>query len=306
MLRYMKLAWQNLNRSDWDALASDGAALQQDWAYGEAMVGLGGKVLRVQVSDAGAPVALAQFTTRKICGLVTWALCTRGPVWIGDPDDTAKTEVYHALRQGLPASRPRAVFFTPNETEELQAAKLRRVMTGYSTVMLDLARDTDYLRASLHGKWRNRLMAAEKSDLMIVRSGTKPNQYDWILEAEQAQQKQKRYVGMPTGLVAGFQSAKKVGEGVRIWRADLDRERVATMLFLIHGKGATYHMGWSNDAGRRSAAHNLILWRAIEALKAEGVTSLDLGGVNTEQSPGVARFKLGTGGEPVTLCGTYF
>lgn len=310
MLRYMELEWQNLKREQWDKLASNaGAAVQQDWAYGEAMAGLGAKVLRVQVSDAGGPLALAQFTTRRFFGILTWALCTRGPVWIGQPDAKTKADVYRSLRDGFPGRRPRAIFFTPNETEaaeELQQAKLRRVMTGYSTVLLDLSHDTDHLRAAMHGKWRNRLVAAEKSDLTIVRNGLKPAQYAWILETEEAQQKQNRYSALPTRLVAGYQSAKEAGDGVRIWRADLGREKVAAMLFLIHGRAATYHMGWSNEAGRRNAAHNLILWQAIEALKAEGITSLDLGGVNTEQSPGVARFKLGTGGAPVTLCGTYF
>jgi lipid II:glycine glycyltransferase (peptidoglycan interpeptide bridge formation enzyme) len=33
---------------------------------------------------------------------------------------------------------------------------------------------------------------------------------------------------------------------------------------------------------------------------------LDLGGVNTHDLPGISRFKLGTGGDVLTLAGTYF
>jgi lipid II:glycine glycyltransferase (peptidoglycan interpeptide bridge formation enzyme) len=88
-------------------------------------------------------------------------------------------------------------------------------------------------------------------------------------------------------------------------RADLGRERVAGMLFLIHGESATYQVGWTNDQGRDLHAHHLVLWHAIEELKSRGVRILDLGGVNTQRSAGVARFKIRTGGRVVTFAGTY-
>ena len=49
------------------------------------------------------------------------------------------------------------------------------------------------------------------------------------------------------------------------------------------------------------------MWsKAMEELKARGIRRLDLGGVNTIRSAGIARFKMSTGGEVVTLAGTYF
>jgi lipid II:glycine glycyltransferase (peptidoglycan interpeptide bridge formation enzyme) len=44
----------------------------------------------------------------------------------------------------------------------------------------------------------------------------------------------------------------------------------------------------------------------MEELKERGIRRLDLGGVNTIRSSGIARFKMSTGGEVVTLAGTYF
>ncbi len=88
-------------------------------------------------------------------------------------------------------------------------------------------------------------------------------------------------------------------------RADVGRDRVAGMMFLIHGEAATYQVGWSGDVGREHNAHNLILWRAIEELRERGVRQLDLGGVNTTRSAGIARFKMGTGGQVLTCAGTF-
>jgi len=48
------------------------------------------------------------------------------------------------------------------------------------------------------------------------------------------------------------------------------------------------------------------LWKAVIYLKSQGIGMLDLGGVNTHDLPGISRFKLGTGGDVVTLAGTFF
>ena len=83
-------------------------------------------------------------------------------------------------------------------------------------------------------------------------------------------------------------------------------DTVAAMLFLVHGRRATYHLGWSSPEGKRTNAHNLTLWQAIRKLKARGLGQIDLGGLNTEDVPGIARFKLGSGARVKTLCGTWF
>ncbi len=48
----------------------------------------------------------------------------------------------------------------------------------------------------------------------------------------------------------------------------------------------------------------MLLWRGLLELRGNAVAWLDLGGINTA-APGVARFKLGVGGEIFTLAGTY-
>lgn len=43
----------------------------------------------------------------------------------------------------------------------------------------------------------------------------------------------------------------------------------------------------------------------MTALRADGIATLDLGGVNTERGAGLARFKLGTGGRVHQLAGSF-
>jgi len=55
--------------------------------------------------------------------------------------------------------------------------------------------------------------------------------------------------------------------------------------------------------GRQSCAHNLLLWRIMCDLEQKGHTHLDLG--RADLSPGLRRFKIGTGANIDHLAGTY-
>jgi lipid II:glycine glycyltransferase (peptidoglycan interpeptide bridge formation enzyme) len=69
----------------------------------------------------------------------------------------------------------------------------------------------------------------------------------------------------------------------------------AGMAFVVEGTTATYHLGWAGQAAKDAGMHPLMLMRAAQALREEGVRWLDLGSIDTENAPSLARFKLGTG-----------
>lgn len=310
------------------------APLQQHWAYGSAMMSFGVRCLRCVVMDRDEPLALAQFLVRRWAGLVDIALCTRGPVWLAAPatrsspafnaQTAMRREAHRLIRRELPLYGLRIVLFSPDCRDETEAGveRLHRVMTGYATVILELDAEPELLRGRLPRNWHNRLTAAERSALKLERVGSKPAQYQWLLDRDQSTQRQRGYRALPMSFASVYQSAcrgmlnfrrQKRGddagagepESVFTLRADLDRTPVAAMMFLRHGDAATYHVGWSDARQRLPGAHNLILWNAMVQLRSAGVRRIDLGGVNTARSAGVARFKIGTGGEVVLMAGTY-
>jgi hypothetical protein len=325
----MRATWNGLERDAWMRLhRTAAAALQQDWAYGDAMGALGTECLRAWVDEDGEPVAAAQFLVRRIGGLLPVALCSHGPVWAPGTTPERQAAALQAMLASAPLRWPRALLYTPDAPLAACTgfARLRRVMTGHSTVRLDLALEPDALRAAMYGKWRNRLSAAERSALKVARVGARPAQYRWLLEHELAQRRRRGYIALPDGFVEAWQvavSASGTGSGgpsgsdrsarsasggdepVMTLRADLGRDAVAGMMFLVHGEAATYQIGWVGEPGRELGAHNLLLWHAMLELRGRGVRTLDLGGVDTARGAGLARFKLGTGGEVVTLAGSY-
>ena len=306
----MKVDWGTQDMPAWDqAHAAAAAPLQQDWAYGSTMVSVGARVLRARVEADGVPVAQAQFIVRKFAKYVSLALCTRGPLWLQALSAKDKAAAYKEMRQSLPLPGLRFMMVTPNETLEEQPGlpAVRRIMSGYSTVMLDIDKPMETLRAQLDKRWRHRLGGAEKSELNVQRMGTNPGQYRWLLDAEMQQRVDRGLEGLPLVWFEHYaESRKQPSRNLLSLRADVGRERVAGMMFLIHGQAATYQVGWTSDAGRDLHAHNLMLWRAIEELRERGVRSLDLGGVNTQRSAGIARFKMATGGTVRQLAGSYF
>ena len=305
----MIVHWDGHELAQWDAhhQASAGA-LQQAWDYGTSLKFLGVPVLRARVVDQGQQLAQAQFIVRKWGKLGAVALCTRGPIWSKPLSSEAETLVYKALKKTLPLKGIRFMAVTPEVAEGQVHGlhPLRRVMSGMSTVMLDIGIPVPELRAQLESRWRSSLVSAESSEMKVHRVGTNEGQYRWLLDNEKKQRLEKHLDGLPIPFFDMYvQSRKQPAKNILTLRSDLGRDRIAAMMFLIHGEAATYQVGWTSDQGRELNAHHLILWRAIEELRERGIRLLDLGGVNTIRSAGVARFKMRTGGKVVTLAGTY-
>lgn len=278
--------------------------LQQTAPYAAALRRRGLRVHRLVALRDGAPVAFVQAATR-MAGQFGWlTAATRGPVF-ARPDAAALA----GLARALGRTWPHLLLLGP-ELEAGDAARtllrqgrLRPVMTGASVALLDLARDDAARRASLHQKWRNRLVRAEGAGLRveIVRGG---KHLAWLLDAHRRLETRKGFRGAPAAFVA---DALAAAEPANIFAALALRRStpLAGALALRQGSGATYWIAAAEPEGREAQAGTLVLWRLTAALGGSGVATLDLGQLDTDRSPDLARFKLGAGARVSTLCGTW-
>ncbi|MCV2878469.1 GNAT family N-acetyltransferase [Sedimentimonas flavescens] len=263
------LAWGH----EVDALG--GGALQQHWTYGEIAALKGRRVRRCEVLIGSQRIAMAQ-----VIGRGGFWLLGRGPVLA---PGVSVRPVLRALARALSG----ALIATPEVACE--GWGLVPLVTPRHHAIWDLVPDAGTLRAGLAGKWRNRLAVAERSALRVEIDRAP----DWLIAAEAAQRRARGYRGLPGDCALTWGRAET--GGLLALKATLRGAPIAGMIFLRHGAMASYHIGWTGPEGRSHHAHNLLLWRAAEILRGQGVQSLDLGDVNSEEGAGLMRFKLGTG-----------
>ncbi|WP_409741321.1 peptidoglycan bridge formation glycyltransferase FemA/FemB family protein [Ferrovibrio sp.] len=304
------------------------SVLEQSWCYGEAVAtASNGKVQpeRWLVRLRGDAVAMAQVFTRRIGPLGQYVRLVRGPLFAPGLDRASRDAALALIRARYPWRRRCLLWWLPelnggSDSENAMARLgMRPMVTGYSSIRLDLTPPLERLRSQLDGKWRNTLKTAEKSALLMeVASRAEGSWHDDAFTALMGEHDEHRLDNRFLGPDAVFYSAFADAVGDRrsadedallLWaHAGLHLGKVrpiAGILVLRHGRGATYAMGWSNEAGRLVKAHYRLIWRAVAELKSRGVTQFDLGGVDTERGAGVARFKLGLGGEVFTLAGSF-
>ena len=140
----------------------------------------------------------------------------------------------------------------------------------------------------------------------VTRSPAPPLPADpghWLLKADHAAQRAGGYRNWPAALIAAY-AHETPGQAV-VFEARHRGEVTSAALILCHGATATYQVAWSSAEGRARSVQAAVLWAAAEWLAERGVSRFELGPIDTEHAPGLARFKLGTGARALRLGGTW-
>jgi hypothetical protein len=119
------------------------------------------------------PVAIVQVLEWRIAGAIRVVKIVRGPLFLEGVSHGEKVSSLWLIRSRYALSRLDLLLWAP-ELEEgpeaeilLREMGMRRIITGYSSVWLDLTQDEATLRAGLHQKWRNQLVRGEAPGLAL-------------------------------------------------------------------------------------------------------------------------------------------
>ncbi|SEP64588.1 GNAT family N-acetyltransferase [Thalassovita taeanensis] len=272
------------------------APLPQSAAYATALTALGRRVIHARLTDSGRDLAQAQLILRSAGRLGTLAYLPRGPVWAQPPSPAQQRTTLHLLRHTLPALGPVALIAnaeTPYQDTAHHTLGHSALITPQHIATLDLRPDDDTRLATQNPKWRNHLRAAGRKGLRIMNAPLPPDPDHWLLRAEAKQRSIRRYANLPLSLPLTL--SRLAPHQTRIFTAWVGETPIAAMLFLLHPPQASYHIGWTGPQGRAASAHHLLLWHASLWLRSKKITGLDLGTLETDINPGLARFKIGSG-----------
>jgi lipid II:glycine glycyltransferase (peptidoglycan interpeptide bridge formation enzyme) len=304
--------------AEWDAriCAAPGRNLIQTWAYGEAKQASGPwRAERGLITGPdGQPVGAAQVLLRRlrfVGDAMAWV--NRGPLCLDAVAAPPELEagLIAAVARHYAGERGLYLRLAPMAEEAAfdaglaAAAGLEATGTlGWASATLDLTRPLDDLRAGLHGKWRNALTRAEKAGLE-VRLGDGDELFERFIVGHRAHIKRLGPEGgLDEWLLRALRKAQPAGKGFLALLAMVDGRAVAGMIFVRFGDTAEYLAGHADDKGRTENAGQLLLWSVMARLKEEGLSRLDLGGMDEKLTPeGIYRFKARVGAQPYRLAG---
>ena len=305
---FCTIEW-GIETDNWDALFQTlpRSTLLQSLPYAHAMRSIHYQASRFGlILMNGEQAGLVRIGESSLFGKTIHAVTLdRGPLWF---EGYGTQEHWAAFAKRFEAEFPPRILrkrrFIPETSDKTPFQKCQLIGPPYQTIWLDLAPEPDILRQNLAQKWRNILNKAERNDLKIISDwdgATLPG----ILQGYARDRMHKNYAGASTKFLTAL-SHFTIARGECLGMSCLKDDRVlAAILVFLHGRSATYQMGWTTREGRAVGAHNLLLWRAIETLRHKKILDFDLGGINDHSAAGVKAFKQGLGGHKITLIGRY-
>lgn len=310
----MEIDWSPISNKRWCELLNEAprANLLQSWPYAVAarmhdqMMSRRGVIM-----ENGELLGMLQIQEVKV-GPIHVVKLDRGPLWLdADPGEQRWRSFFASFNGNFPRriGRWRRILPELDDSQQFrqmlsEAGYRAKRAEPYRTLIVDLRPDLEQIRKRLKGKWRNTLNQAERSGVEAICDRTGKTGVAF-LGAYAADKTVRGYRGAKPARLGTMMAAAEASDDLLILNGQMKGKVVAAILILRHGSGATYQAGWTGEQGRASKAHHLLLWRAIEMLKGDGVRRLDLGGIHPAMAEGVTRFKEGLGGEPVTLPGLY-
>ena len=318
---HASLTVRDVTETDWPGYAQQfrDLSFEQSLTYGRAATArIGGKMRCLVLERDGQPVAAAQVRIKTLPGL------GRGIAWIASgpllqpldgpaPDPAVIAEVFAALRTELALRQghvlrlrlPGIAFYDTVEIAKIaQATGFTPTdrAPAYRSIAIDLSQDEAALMTALNGKWRTDLRYAQKSGLTLE-VGRSPDMQARFLVLFRNIQAAKGFAPDITPEFHFALSGPDLGYDILI--ITKDGKDLAGIVIGTSGLCTVYLFGATAEAGRALRAGYMLTWEGIRLAQSRGMHWYDLGGVDFDGNPDVARFKDRMNGQTIEAAGPY-
>jgi hypothetical protein len=245
----------------------------------------------------------------SILGLRRSIICHRMPLWFDGFGDTLDQQLFwREFRITYLQSIFTKLSIIPesSDPEYMKAFKQHTLIDPYETYWLDISQNEDTLLHSMRKSWKQDIKQAERvfnKDISLYKTRS-INDLKMIIQLSDHHRRVKSYNAPSRQYLERLCLEFLDQNQCEIWLAKYGHEILSAIIILKHGQSATYQIGYSSVKGRSMKLTKLLLWNAILDLKSQGVSTLDLGGVN-KHTPQLTMFKSGLGGDYVRLSGFY-
>lgn len=311
---YLSVDSQELNEFSWnEELNSLGSVnLLQTWFFGETKNKIEGwETNRFLLKTNDKKIGLVQVLSKTYFYFIKILRINRGPLFFENANEKEKRSVLNFLSKLSSFGKFSILFFNPelpgtgeNITSMFRIGFNNRKVVPWASSYVNLSLTAEELRMHLDSKWRNMLNAAEKTEIQLEVSETMES-FHWMLERYSELMVKKDFIGIPISFLKGLKDSSTNSQKLVVLNALYQGERVACICLSMANQTGMYLVGWNGEEGRRLKANQYLLWNAIVYLKSQGYRYFDLGGIDEENTPKVAEFKIGVNGERYELAGEF-
>lgn len=298
---------QNLWNSFVKTYAPLSGGFLHSWAWGEAFKNRGRKIYRLGLYDNGlAGIALL---IESPASFKKYFYIPRGPVLKDNSllPEVVKLATDFAKKEGAIFLKFDPAVLAKDFDAKIIGANPSRHVQPDNTLLLDLEKSEDELRAAMHEKTRYNIGLAERKGVIIKKGGVENlDDFMSLLDETAKRDKIKMYNR------AYFESILKSQNNnfsTEIWLALYEDKPIAAAFNAYFNQTATYLFGASSDEHRNLMAPHLLQWKMIQDAKARDYKYYDFWGINPIDSTspnyylrweGFSRFKRGFVEKPGT------
>ncbi len=308
--------WEQINVSNgpenWEELLKvfPDASPFQNYDWGEAYGGMGWTPVHLGCfEDSGEPFSAALVLTRRLPSGIGFAWCPGGPA-----RGTYGEELGSLPEAVMRAGKFRGLFIRGRFDKKLDITdSIRLTAEGWSrsifsmgsnySIELDLTRNEEELAAGLSGNWKRNLRKSQKNGLSVEKD-LNPDP----AEIRQLYREMEKIKGLAV-LCSEDKLSKVFNRNhtnfIYVACRDKDGKLLGFRSALLQGPKGVDYLAATSVKGRDLRVSFFAMWEMIKFCRSAGVTTLDLGGIDPIENPGVYRFKSGLGGKPVEFLGEW-
>ena len=304
------MQYEEADRSIWE-YAIKGfpeANFLQSWQWGEVHEEIGEKVIRRMLYIDGEPAGLLMAIVKnarrgrylEVPGgpLIDWQNQQVVELTTAELQRIARLEKCVFVRM-----RPQLVE-TPENSATLKRQgfiKAQMHLSAEHTNIIDLRPDQETLLANMRQQTRYEVRRVEKHGVRVSwSSGVDAVESFHQLQSSTASRQQF----IPPSRQYLMACHKRLGDKLRVYRAEKDGNLLNLALVVTYGHEADYFEAASTDEARKEPGAYGIIWQAMSDAKDSGIERFNLWGIASNDDPnhryaGVTTFKRGFGGQDV-------
>ena len=298
-------------KADWNAFvlrhAPVNGAFLQSWEWGMVQEAGGKTVVRYRGNEA-----VAQVIEMSLPMGLHYGYIPRGPIGISSTAEADAIKILCDQLRGdlfLRVDLARAAVLS--QIREYANTSHTRIhptpdVQPSTTLVTHLMAPTDDLLAAMHQKTRYNIRLAEKKGVEVTVDGADLNTFTRLTEATARRHKVafhgRKHFEAILACMNGEGGAPRVFLASAVHEGDV----LAVALCIDWNGVRTYLHGASSDTKKELMAPHLLHWRLMEDARQQGLAAYDWWGIappghDHHHLAGVGRFKLGFGGEVVSM-----